>query len=258
MAKSTLRNAKTKIVDAVTKRLFDKGMVFISMPSKTGSGWTKLSYADARKKVAHRFRDASRQVNTGDQGALASPQGITTEFRPFDFKDTVSVVSFNDDIDDEDANNVYPPSVTAFTSSFVGCGVSRHQQQETKQVISRVLPDVDAKRSDVITSASSLHHTIGGPTYALSPAAILSHSNGVGTLAPSSTSSLLLRRNLLFYQAQVLDEDSGNGELIDGHEDMFNHLLNQQVHEFDYDDDLTLSGIESPEELEIISRDSCW
>ena len=101
MTKSSLRTAKTKIVDTVTTKLFDMGMVFIAM--KDGGGghcWTTLNYADARKKVAHRFRDAARQVISGDQDDLISQQGTTSASLGFDSQDTASaVVSFAVDTD---------------------------------------------------------------------------------------------------------------------------------------------------------------
>ena len=63
--KSTARNAKSKLVDKVTAQIFNMGMAFVKM-TKDGDIWEELSYEDARNKVAHRFRDAARRVNSGE------------------------------------------------------------------------------------------------------------------------------------------------------------------------------------------------
>jgi hypothetical protein len=264
MTKSSLRTAKTKIVDTVTTKLFDMGMVFIAM--KDGGGghcWTTLNYADARKKVAHRFRDAARQVISGDQDDHISQQGTTSASLGFDSQDTASaVVSFALDADGL-ANTVNPPATTTATTTS-----SLHQQ--AKQVRSKVPVDVviDAKHGYVIDVVSSQSTTIGAPfaTNVMSLDETLSCSNGLGLLVCSTSTSadwnssrLLTKRNLLHHELQVLVEHSANGEDIEGHHETLNHLPYQHVHKVGQDDDdnITLSGVDSLEDLEMVFRNTC-
>ena len=61
MDKTTRRAAKTKLVDETTRKLFEMNMVFVTRTSDNRD-WVKLSNRKARTKVAHLFRDASRQA----------------------------------------------------------------------------------------------------------------------------------------------------------------------------------------------------
>jgi hypothetical protein len=71
---TTTRSEKSKLVEKVCKQLIAAGMVFVKKISSGGRGrqgdaiciWEELSYAQARAKVAHRFRDAARRVYAGE------------------------------------------------------------------------------------------------------------------------------------------------------------------------------------------------
>ncbi|KAI2500465.1 hypothetical protein MHU86_14010 [Fragilaria crotonensis] len=71
MDKATGRTAKTKLVDATTRELFKMNMVFVTRTSD-GSDWVRLSNGKARTKVAHLFRDASRQARRYSDGNFNS------------------------------------------------------------------------------------------------------------------------------------------------------------------------------------------
>lgn len=63
---NTSRSAKSKLVDKATKEIFRMGMTFVKMDEDDKDCWVTLSFAQARTKVAHRFRDAARRVYSGD------------------------------------------------------------------------------------------------------------------------------------------------------------------------------------------------
>jgi hypothetical protein len=48
------KDRKTEVVDRKTNEIFDKGMHFVE---KKDGVWRKLTKEEARKKVAHRFRE---------------------------------------------------------------------------------------------------------------------------------------------------------------------------------------------------------
>lgn len=63
---NTSRSAKSKLVDKATKEIFGMGMTFVKMDEDAKDCWLTLSFAQARTKVAHRFRDAARRIYSGD------------------------------------------------------------------------------------------------------------------------------------------------------------------------------------------------
>lgn len=70
--RSTSRSEKSKLVDKTTKEIFAMGMIFVK-ESKNAKDWVTLSHAEARAKVAHRFRDAARRIYSGDD-KLSTPR----------------------------------------------------------------------------------------------------------------------------------------------------------------------------------------
>jgi hypothetical protein len=55
------RAFKSRLVDETTQTLLEMGMIFVRRANDNGD-WVTLSNRQARIKVAHMFRDASRQA----------------------------------------------------------------------------------------------------------------------------------------------------------------------------------------------------
>ena len=250
--KSTARNAKSKLVDKVTAQIFNMGMAFVKM-TKDGDIWEELSYEDARNKVAHRFRDAARRVNSGEDELPSQ----STHFPGSESDGSASVLS---SVSFSDKDPVRMPSHEAPTKRNNTTTRGKHHLRVVPiSAPSAVFPSSKKKNSIKETfknnktlAVASSENVENHNARKLSITELSSIKNELDTLISTSYGNNSLMRKLFYYQQEILF-DSPNAGFID---DEMLEQMSGMTFQLDHDgeQDVALAGInpflETMEELE--------
>lgn len=136
MDENTGRSAKTKLVNETTRKLLQMKLVFVTR-SSADRHWVKLNTDRARTKVAHLFRDASRQARLSRATKSNSSSAV--------------LIPSASDSDDSSSHS-------SLFSSAVDTGLATHSDSHLNNMVSSSVTKSDSQVQETkgVDSASSI------------------------------------------------------------------------------------------------------
>ncbi|KAI2500466.1 hypothetical protein MHU86_14011 [Fragilaria crotonensis] len=256
MDEATGRGAKTRLVDATTRKLFRMNMVFVTRTSDD-SDWVRLSKGKARTKVAHLFRDASRQARRySDWNSNSTNAGVMPSASDSDESWSLSSIFSTDDESDiyghsdmEFNDDAAPSRTTILDSDF-----------NHKVALIASIDAIDARSGD--NSPSQQQHVLNVVTApdslglhgSLTMKYLDAMESALDKLLIHSSTNNLSERNHIMHELERIFADSPSAVFLGDHEDdKFGRRLLM-----DEDNDAwSLSGVEHVDHLCALIVDGC-
>ena len=256
MDQTTGRTAKTKLVDETTRKLFKMNMIFVTRTNDK-RGWVRLSNGKARTKVAHLFRDASRQLRRcRGVESNASNAGVTPAATDSDECWSLSSIFSSDD-----ETNIAAQSDSEFNDDAVASRTTTSDSAFDDEVSLIASIGASGARSGDILSSQQQHvldvvdsPDSMGPQGSLTIKYFDAMECALDKLLIHSSTHNSLKRNHIMHELERLCADSPNAVFLGDHA---NGKFGRRLLTVEDNEAWSLSGVEHVDDLCTLIADCC-